>query len=64
MFLFGLLNITEQLYMDKCEKYGVEIELECLCMYSYRIHTESNKGIPIGLLRTAFFYMQNIQNTL
>ena len=31
-------------------------------MYSYELLTAGNKGIPIGLLRTAFFYTWNNKN--
>ena len=49
--------------MEKCEKSGVEIELEHQCMYSYEFSTAGNKEISIGLLKTAFFYMQNNVNS-
>ena len=40
--------------MEKCEKRGIEIELEHQYICSYEFHTADNKGISIGLLRTAF----------
>lgn len=36
--------------MERYKKCGVEIEIECECVYSYKFCTASNKGIPIGLL--------------
>ena len=41
------------------KKCGVEIKLYHQCVYSYKFHAARNKGIPIGLLTTAFFHMQN-----
>ena len=56
---FSLLNAIKQRCMKKCEKCGIEIELEHQCMYSYEFCAAGNKGMLIGLLTTAFFYMQN-----
>ena len=33
--------------MEKC---GVEIELECQCVYRYEFRAAGNEGIPIGFL--------------
>ena len=45
------------------EKYGVEIEMECQCVHSYKFHAAQQRN----LLRTAIFYMQinkNIQKCI
>ena len=52
-------TLFEYLYYPKGD---VEIELECKCVYSYKYRTAGSKGISIGLLRTAFFHMQNYKN--
>ena len=45
------------LHMEKCDKCGIEIELERQCMHGYEFCAAGNKTVPIGLLRTAFFYV-------
>ena len=50
------------LHIEKCEKCGIEIKLQCHCMCNYKFYTAANTGISIGLLRTKIFYVQSNKN--